>query len=105
MSKDNEITYKQYWDEVAALAKSVEKEAKENESGADIHDLLHQAIDGHEWVIYTWAHPWVLIHSDNEDALFEQMGEQKAESYSQIMQQMTYFAMYEDVGQRIERDD
>jgi len=94
---DSKITYSEYWKEVTAIAKSVLEEAE----GGDTHDLLHEAIDAHQWIIYTWAYPYVLIHSSNEDAFFDQMGATEATSYQQIMQMMAFYALYQDVAEEI----
>jgi hypothetical protein len=95
---DNKITQKEYWKEVTSLAKQIAEEAR---GGGDRHDILHETIDGHEWIIYTWAYPYVLIHSRNEDALFEQLGGQTTDSYSDIMQRMAFWALKEDVGNEL----
>lgn len=100
MARDtNTITMKEYWREVAAIAREAKKRARSEHQ--DIQDILHEMIDGHEWIIYTWANPYVLIHSRNEDALFDSMGETVAKSYSEIMQQMAYFALETDVQNEI----
>jgi len=96
---DSKITQSQYWREVSSLAKNIAKEAKDEDR--DISDVLHETIDGHQWVIYTWAYPWVLMHSRSEDALFEEQGSIETSSYSDIMQKMTYYALYQDVSNEI----
>lgn len=96
---DSKITQSQYWREVTSLAKQIAKEAKAEDR--DITDVLHETIDGHQWVIYTWAYPWVLMHSRSEDALFDQMGPTEATGYSQIMQLMTFYALYQDVAEEL----
>jgi len=95
---DNKITQKQYWKEVDDLAKQIAEEAR---AEGDRDRVLHETIDGHEWIIYTWAYPWVLMHSRNEDALFEQLGPQEAESYSDIMRSMAFWALREDVANEL----
>lgn len=97
--EESKITQSQYWREVTALAKEIKKEARGDDERE--HELLHETIDGHEWIIYTWAYPWVLMHSRNEDALFDQLGEQQATAYSQIMQMMAFYAFYQDVANEL----
>jgi hypothetical protein len=45
------ISRAEYWREIAELAASVTQEAFDGET--EISDVLHETIDGHEWVIYT----------------------------------------------------
>jgi hypothetical protein len=100
---DSKITYQQYWKQVSAIVKDVIDEMKEQDEDRDwAIDYLHQTVDGHEWVIYTWANPYVLIHSQNEDALFDDMGATEATSYSEIMMKMAFYALYADCAQELE---
>lgn len=101
----SEVTQKEYWKEVREMAQGIIEEGhRQDKSGDDLRewstDYLHEAIDNHEWVIYTWANPYVLIHcsSGAEDALFENQGAVEASSYSQIIQLMAFYALYEDVA-------
>ncbi len=61
-----DISYSEYWIEVCALAQSITEEAKEYDR--DISEVLHETIDGHEWVIYTHSNFDVSKHSPNSDA-------------------------------------
>lgn len=61
-----DISYSEYWIEVCALAQSITSEAKEYDR--DIEEVLHETIDGHEWVIYTHYNFDVAKHSPNDDA-------------------------------------
>lgn len=94
----NKISYKEYWDEVKTIVDDAIKEAKgaaRPEEAAQRY--VQETVDGHQWVIYTWANPYVLIHTQNEDALFDGQGSTEADSYSGIMQQMAVWAMMADV--------
>ena len=102
MGDDSKITSHGYWKEIRALAKLVHTKEGYDED-ADESDILHELIDGHEWIIYTWAYPWVLMHSDNEDALFDAQGPTEATNYSQIMQLMAFYAMEQDVMDALSR--
>jgi len=61
----DEITYQEYWTEVADLAKSITEEAREYDR--DISEVLHETIDSHSWVIYTWKAQSIIRHSQNEN--------------------------------------
>jgi hypothetical protein len=107
---DHTITLSQYAREIKALAKNAKKETKERGQSKNEHrdralERLHEDVDGHEWIIYTWAYPYVLIHSENEDALFEQMGRDALEgldNYAAVMQRMAFAAMLADAEQELE---
>lgn len=90
------LTYREYWDQVEAIAKDVTREAREE--SRDIWDVLHEAIDGHQYVIYTYQARFVLLHSSNEDEIFESgsyMGDW--ESMSDVYTQAAYHALLADV--------
>lgn len=104
---DSKITQREYWKEVTSIAKEILREAREQDVGLRRErgqELLHEAVDGHQWIIYTWAYPYVLIHSRNEDALFDEQGPQEANSYSEIMQKMAFYALYQDVANELGSD-
>src|SRR5688572_1067746 len=97
MSDDSKISYGEYWRQVSGIVKDVLSEMKEQDEDRDwAFDYLRQVVDGHQWVIYTWANPYVLIHSQNEDALFESFGSVETDSYSDIMMKMAYAALEAD---------
>ncbi len=96
---EGKISYAEYWKEVRAMAKGVKRQAKERDE--DEYDVLHEMVDGHEWIIYTWAYPWVLIQSANEDALFDEMGPTEATDYAQIMGQMAFMAFRADIAEEL----
>ena len=53
-----DITRHEYWTEVASIAKTVTEEARADAD--DIIDRLHETIDSHQWVIYTFYNMQVL---------------------------------------------
>jgi len=67
-----EITQQAYWEEVESIAKSVTEEAREE--GTEICEVVHEAVDSHQWVIYTYANAQVMQWTDNADALTETYG-------------------------------
>jgi len=99
----SQITSQEYWKEVFDTVKEIVEETKgQDEDREWAFDRLFETVDGHEWIIYTWAYPWVLMYSDNEDELFESQGPQEATDYSQIMQAMAFWAFHQDVAERLE---
>ncbi len=90
---DSDITYQQYWQEIQAVAQSVTEEAREY--GREISEVLHETIDGHQWVIYTAYNYDVAKQSPNDDAWQEVYGgEVRIENFNAVR---AYFAMYQDV--------
>lgn len=103
--EEGKITYGQYWRQVKAIAKDAMKEARQSpkdERRDRAVQLAEEAVDGHEWVIYTWANPYVLIHSRHEDSIFDDLGPQTWESYSDAMMKMAAWALRGDVMEDLE---
>lgn len=89
------MDYGEYWTEIGELAESICKEARER--GEDPTDVLHETVDGHQWVIYTAQARDVLSHSPNDEAIFEELGRQTIDGFSLIYSQAAYFAMQADI--------
>ena len=104
---EHAISQTGYWREIRAIAKDAKREVRleraqarkeKREPRFELSDMVHQKIDGHAWIIYIWAYPWILLHSRNESAVFEDQGPQQAQDYAQIMQLMSFYAMQQDVN-------
>ena len=91
------ITEQEYWDEVRAIAKTVKEEAE----GRELADVLHEAVDSHEWIIYTAQSVLVLYYSPNDNAYFEEIGQFSASCFSDTVQQLAFFALYADVQEAL----
>lgn len=89
------MTEREYDEEVASIAKSAVEEHPDDED-AQV-EYVEQSVDGHQWIIYTHYCPSVLEHSDNQDALFDNMGATEFDSYSDAIAKMAYEAMRADV--------
>lgn len=88
----NDISSQEYWTEIEAIAISVTKEAREQDR--DISDVLHEALDGHQWVIYTYYNFDVCKHSPNDDAWREAFGSEAPTNLDAVR---AYSAMDADV--------
>ena len=92
------LTYREYWDEIRHLAELYTSEDKRAEHGygAEVGagDWLHETLDGHEFIIYTYKARCVLEHSENDDAMPEETGE-KVDWHSP--EPGAYYAMMADV--------
>lgn len=106
------ISQNDYTKEILEIAESMVETAfdeyDEVETVEDAEELindtlLHEAIDGHQWVIYYAYNDDVLKHSDNDEAYQdvycnEDLGALVAEKgIDGVKPMMAYFAMYQDV--------
>lgn len=106
-----EFTESQYRQEIKDLASDLYDEAlAQNDNDHDqaedaIFDyMLHELVDGHEWVIYTYSNDLVARFSDNSEAYMECFD---SESIGQIVTDngldgmkpyIAYFAMEYDIS-------
>ena len=60
--------------QIQSIARDCVAECVEHEG--DLDETLHETIDGHEWVIYTFKARVVAIISDNENAYSEEFGDE-----------------------------
>ena len=116
----NNITRKEYIKEIEELATCLVDDARDELD--DLNDLvnrenvmdwimdnaLHEAIDGHQWIIYYTYNDDVLRYTSNvgayEDAYDnESLGELvKEKGFDGAKMMMAYYAMYNDVLEQLE---
>jgi len=109
-----EFTSIEYHREISELADNLYSEALEqNDNDHDmaveaIHDqLLHELVDGHQWVIYTYSNELVERFSDNAEAFKdvydnESIGALVADQGLEALRPIiAYFAMYQDISDRL----
>ena len=110
----NEITYTSYNKEVESMASyiiTLAQEAANDETNTDeleelINDsILHEQIDSHEWIIYTWYNLQVLKFSDNADYMIDNIGGE-VETLSErgldgLHCALAFWALYADVQDSI----
>ncbi len=94
-----DISSREYWTEIAAIAAEVTREARAYER--DISDVLHETIDGHQWVIYTAYNFDVAKLSPNSDA-WEEWGITAGPMFDA---QRAYCAMHADVCEHSDFDN
>lgn len=96
-------TYGAYWAEVASLAQQIADECREH--GQERCDILHETIDGHEWVIYHGkALCNVLAHTQADDAAFEEAGDDVLHgitSAGEVYSRLAFYALMRDVGEAL----
>lgn len=105
-----DLTNTEYQDEIKSLAETVVEEAKERDPDNwqdEISDVLHEWIDGHQWVIYNAYNLDVLQHSSNPDYYIDNFGEDdavhvlKERGVSGLHNVLAYGAMYGDVSDKL----
>ena len=112
---DLEFNSSEYYSEVGNLASDLYDEAlaqNGNHSGSAmdaIQDgMLHELVDGHQWVIYTYSNELVARFSSNSEAYLDYYDN---ETIAQIVSDkgldavkpiIAYFAMYQDVSEALD---
>ena len=93
------ITAAQYNRKVRELAREILAERRKAKGDLEfVERLLDDSIEGYAWITETWALSFVLSHSENHNAVFQEKGPQRAENYFQIMQVMAFYALRADVA-------
>jgi len=70
--------------------------------------LLHETIDGHQWVIYNSYNASVMQYSDNEDYYIDNFGTEdagivlKEHGLNGLHNVIAYWCMYADVQEQLE---
>jgi hypothetical protein len=92
------ITYKEYWAQVKAIVEDLHAEVKaERVTDSDeAREWLFQAVDGHEWVIYTSQSLSMLQHSKHDEDAFED-GSLTFENTGELYMRLAYHALLGDV--------
>lgn len=94
------ITEQEYVDECLAIAQY----ARWTLAASPAHtpdELLGEAVDSHQWIIYTVYHTEVLRLSSNSNALFDDLGGTGLDGctcLSDVTIRLAYYAMLADVN-------
>ena len=67
------MTKSEYWAEIKSLADETVRACRDGEVD-DLHDYLHERIDGHSYVIYTRENHDVIRWTENEDYTAREFG-------------------------------
>ena len=108
------ITSSQYWNEIQSLAVSIAEDAMaqcdNNREDAEelINDsLLHETIDGHQWIIYNAYNLDVYQYSANSDYYINNFGGDdaacvlKEKGLDGLHQALAFWSLYADVQEKI----
>jgi hypothetical protein len=97
MSDDDNITYREYQNEIESLADTVEDENQERED-VELGQLVFETIDGHQWIIYHGYPLQVLQHTDPEEWK-HYVGDDS--DHREVLQAMAYSAMRKDLWEEL----
>ena len=98
----NEITSSEYWTDIKDYAteimeEAIEEDPQDPEEGIDLHDRIHESVDGACWIIYTHRALKVMEYSDNTEA-YEDLGPiPEGKSWPEIVTYCAFWAMRQDV--------
>lgn len=105
----DEITYSDYWTTVTEvadyLAEIVQTSEEIKEDFCLFYDTIHETVDAHQWVIYTFYNAQIMSYTDSPDAIFD-MGigvPEGAESWTDIVLGFAFYAFYQDIEQNFWR--
>lgn len=99
MTNDN-MSETEYWADVRGYAKEALRMIREE--GRDEFDVLHELVDGSEWIIYNARAVRVLVYSPNEDEVEHQDEIVRGKGIWAIFTQAAFWAMYADVRDELE---
>jgi len=99
---ETKINYSDYWAEVKQIAEAVNNREGYSDD-VDIHDILWECIDSHNWVIYSFKAMFIMLHTDNADAFLDMGMGLPDGSWWDIVTQFAHCAFMADVEQAISR--
>jgi len=91
----SENTVEQYWKDVLAIAKEIFEDCPID---VEYYDLVHESIDGCEWIIYDYRHETVLTATENypDPSDVHSISKEDA-SWEELRQTAAFLAMEQDV--------
>jgi len=108
----NDITSASYSTEINATAISIIDELMDEHDNdleavkEALYDRIHETVDSHEWIIYTYHNAFVVRFSSNEDAYKDVYGNEDLGALvcekgpEGITLAMAYFAMSADLSEK-----
>ena len=112
---NDEITSYKYWQEIESIADDLaERSMSENDNDIDaarnaIYDnMLHEDIDGHQWVIYNGYSLEVIQHSNNDTYASDNFGDDYLSAamrdggLDRVHAIIAFWCMYADVSEAID---
>ena len=94
------MTEKEYYQEINELATELKAESTHD----SLADNIHEAVDGHQFVIYYHQAREVALISENRNALYEDFGDEQSNKDGMLDCRRAYCAMERDIYEAIERN-
>lgn len=99
------MTKAEYYNEIKSLAEYFAIDGAWKQNNLDERsDAIHELIDGHQFVIYYGKAADVVRHSDNSNAMFDELGQQEVTDLDTLNTQLAFFAMVADINHEINVD-
>lgn len=107
MSTDNETSEQSYRADVSTHADTIVQAIRDSDNYKrfDINEAVDEECEGSWWTTSTYAARACLLHSKNEDAIFEHMGSDALagkEGMSQAYSAAAYYALHQDILDELE---
>jgi hypothetical protein len=97
-----------YWQDVREAAEELKDRLQAGEFGdrEEFQDALHETVDGHQRVIFTFEAQQCLLYSDNDGAYFEDFGSEGVVKDGQInWSALAYAAFERDIIEHLDAID
>ena len=100
------VIQRDYYQDVKNLGDELIERVKDGEipERDGFGDALHDAVDGTQRVIYTWQARLGLLATKNDDAYFEELGEELTCDGSVPYEQLMFYALQRDVVEYMTRE-
>lgn len=100
----DDLTYSEYRDVIDTSAERVAEQVANNPD-AEVHELIHQQVDGSHYIMYYHHNPEIIKHSDIEPVEWKIFYGEDA-SFKDIRQARAYACYQADLYEALnERDD
>jgi hypothetical protein len=95
------VLTRDYYSDVEGVVNELESQIKDGtiRTREQADEWIHETVDGHQRVIYTWQAKMGLLVSENEDAMAEELGESDVSPDPSVRM---YWAMKKDVEEAVE---
>ena len=104
---DNDISYREYRNEVEQTAEIILNQFEEYDDYDDISEVIFENTEGHQWVIYHHYNLDVLRHSDEGPQEWSAYVEEGETDHWRVLNAMAFTAFRADVMEKVNdlRDD
>lgn len=102
MSETNEYSEHEYRKSIDAIAREALRWVREEDASES--DAVRELCDHARWVIYTYQSRMAIMYSRNEDAIFEELGNEAladCPSTGEMHRRVAFYAVCADVFDRL----